>query len=89
YDLGLINDVLPQKELMPYTKSQALKLIPPLGPSLSIRLMKKTMHNYFRDIIEEQLDLENKYWVKTLTSKDFNESLNALKEKRDPRFSGK
>jgi len=89
YDLGLINNVLPLKELMSYTKSQALKLIPPLGPSLSIRFMKKTMHNYFRDIIEEQLDLENKYWVKTLTSKDFNESLNALKEKRKPKFIGK
>jgi hypothetical protein len=51
--------------------------------------MKKTMHSYFRDIIEQQLDLENKGWVKTLTSKDFKESLEALKEKRDAHFVGK
>ena len=39
--------------------------------------------------MEKQLDLENKGWVRTLTSKDFNESLKALKEKRDPIFIGK
>jgi 2-(1,2-epoxy-1,2-dihydrophenyl)acetyl-CoA isomerase len=87
--LGLVNKVLPSKELMSYARKQALKLIPPEGPSLSIKLMKKTIHAYFGDIIETQLDLENKMWRKTIRSKDFGESLNALKEKREPRFSGK
>ncbi len=90
YDLNIgINKVLPKKELMPYVRKQSLRLIPPMGPSLSIKLMKKTMHAYFKDIIEKQLDLENKGWIKTLVSKDFNESLNALKEKREPKFIGK
>jgi hypothetical protein len=51
--------------------------------------MKKTMHAYFKDIIEKQLDLENKGWIKTLISKDFSESLKALQEKRDSVFIGK
>jgi enoyl-CoA hydratase/carnithine racemase len=88
-ELGLINNILPINELMPYVREQALKLIPPKGPSLSIKLMKKSIHSYFRSIIEKQLDLENKGWVKTLISMDFNESLKALKEKRDPVFLGK
>jgi len=87
--LGLVNKVLPKDKLMPYARNQALKLIPPKGPSLSIKLMKKTMHTYFRDILETQLDLENKMWTKTIQSKDFGESLRALKEKRDPTFIGK
>lgn len=89
FDLGMVNKVLPRDYLMEYTRKQAKKLIPPQGPSLSIKLMKKTMHHYFREILEKQLDFENRGWVKTLTSKDFNESLEALKEKRDANFIGK
>ncbi|TFG06235.1 MAG: enoyl-CoA hydratase/isomerase family protein [Promethearchaeota archaeon] len=87
--LGLINKILPKDQLMPHARERALRLIPPKGPSLSIKLMKKTMHAYFKPIIEQQLDLENKGWVKTLISKDFSESLKALKEKRDSVFIGK
>jgi 2-(1,2-epoxy-1,2-dihydrophenyl)acetyl-CoA isomerase len=88
-NLGLVNKVLPKKDLMPYARAQALRLIPPKGPSLSIKLIKKTMHTYFREILENQLNLENKMWTKALQSKDFGESLKALKEKREPIFVGK
>ncbi|MFW9827070.1 MAG: enoyl-CoA hydratase/isomerase family protein [Candidatus Thorarchaeota archaeon] len=87
--LGLVNKVLPKDDLMPYARSQALRLIPPSAPSLSIKLMKKAMHTYFRNIIEIQLDLENKLWKKAIHGEDFKESLKALKEKRDPIFIGK
>ncbi|MHA1292747.1 MAG: enoyl-CoA hydratase/isomerase family protein [Promethearchaeota archaeon] len=87
--LGLINKVLPKEELMPYVREQALRLIPPKGPSLSIKLIKKAMHNYFRPIIERQCDLENKNWIKCIISKDFTESLHALQEKREPIFQGR
>ncbi len=88
YELGLVNKVLPPDELIPYSREQALKLIPPKGPSLSLKLMKKTMHAYFREILDKTLDLENKTLRKVFTSKDFNESMKALKEKRDPVFIG-
>ncbi len=89
YELGLVNKVLPPDELISYSREQALKLIPPKGPSLSLKLMKKTMHAYFREILERTLDLENKALRKAFTSKDFNESMKALKEKRDPVFIGR
>jgi enoyl-CoA hydratase/carnithine racemase len=83
-----INKILPREELMEYSRKQALKLIPPNAPSLSIRLMKRTIHSYFREIIENQLDIENKYWIQTLSSEDFKRSLEALKKKKDPNFMG-
>ena len=88
-NLGLVNKILPRERLMSYAREQALRLIPPKGPSLSIKLIKKTIHTFYRELLESQLDIENKAWVKALQSKDFGESLAALKEKRDPTFIGK
>jgi enoyl-CoA hydratase/carnithine racemase len=89
YDLGLINKVLPNEELIPYAREQALRLIPPKGPSLSIKLMKNTIHAYFKDILTRTLDLENKALRKLFASHDFRESMQALKDKRDAVFIGK
>lgn len=88
-ELGLVNKILPKDELMPYTREQALRLIPPKGPSMALKLMKKTMHAYYRDILARTLDLENKALRKTFASKDFKEAMSALKEKRDANFIGR
>ena len=87
--LGLINKVLPADELLPFVREQSLRLIPPKGPSLSIKLMKKTMHTYFKDILSKTMDLENKNDLIVVKSEDFRESVRALREKRDPIFIGK
>jgi enoyl-CoA hydratase/carnithine racemase len=87
--LGLINKVLPPNQLISYSREQALKLIPPKGPSLSLKLMKKTMHAYFTDILSNTLDLENEGVRELFKSHDFRESLKALGQKRDPIFKGK
>jgi len=89
YKLGFVNRVLPSEELMPFVREQALKLIPPKGPSLSIKLMKRTLHNYFKDILSSTLDLENEGLRKLLTTHDFREALKALSTKKDPNFKGK
>lgn len=87
--LGLVNKVLPSDELMPYAREQALRLIPPKAPSLSIKLMKKIMHDYFRDILSKTMDLENDNDMIAAMSQDFRESVKSLGEKRDPIFIGK
>ncbi len=89
YELGLANKVLPLDELMPYAREQALRLIPPKGPSLSIKLMKKTMHDYFRDILSKTLDLENEGLAASLKTSDFRASLKSLVTKKEPKFKGK
>jgi len=87
--LGLVNKVVPSEDLIPYAREQALRLIPPKGPSLSIKLMKKTMHNYFKDIISKTLDLENEGLRELFKTHDFRESLKSLIQKREPVFKGK
>ena len=88
-ELGLINKILPKDKLMLFAREQASKLVPPKGPSLSIKLMKKTLHNYFRNILEETLDLENEGMRALLKTYDFREGLKSLGQKRDPIFKGK
>ena len=86
--LGLANKVLPNDELIPFAKKQALRLIPPKGPSSAINLMKRTMHSYFINILSSTLDLENEGLRKAFASKDFSESIRSFREKREPIFKG-
>jgi len=87
--LGLINKALPPEELMPFVRKQAERLIPPKGPSLALNLMKKTMHDYFREIISSTLDRENEALQAAFKTHDMRESTKALMQKRDPIFKGK
>jgi enoyl-CoA hydratase/carnithine racemase len=84
--LGLVNKILPNDELIPFARKQALRLIPPKGPSSAIRLMKRTMHSYFIDILSSTLDLENEGMLKAFASSNFRESIKSLQEKREPIF---
>ncbi len=87
--LGLINKVLPSEELLHYVNKIAKKLILPNAPSISISLMKKTIHDYFRDIILRTQELEKKVNMKAFRTHDFREAIRAFKEKRKPQFKGK
>ncbi|MHA1268308.1 MAG: enoyl-CoA hydratase/isomerase family protein [Candidatus Helarchaeota archaeon] len=89
YELGLINKVVPNDQLMSYAREQAMRLIPPKGPSLALKLMKRALHRPLIDFVSNALDIENKGLNKAATTTDFTESIKALKEKRDPVFKGK
>ena len=88
HDLGLVNRVLPHKELLPYAKAETLRLIPPLGAGLAVRLSKEILHKPMIDAVSRALDLENEGLNKAFGTSDFMEALNARLEKRDPLFSG-
>lgn len=87
--LGLINKALPPEKLLPFVRKQAERLIPPKGPSLALNLMKKTMHDYFREIISSTLDKENEALQAAFKTRDMRESTKALMQKREPIFKGK
>ncbi|MBY9004109.1 MAG: enoyl-CoA hydratase/isomerase family protein [Candidatus Lokiarchaeota archaeon] len=87
--LGLINKALPPEDLMPFVRKQAERLIPPKAPSLSLKLMKKTMHDYFREIISDTLDKENETLRALFKTHDMRESTKSLMQKREPIFKGK
>ena len=84
--LGLVNKILPNDELIPFVREQALRLIPPKGPSSAIRSMKRTMHSYFINILSSTLDLENEGMRKAFASSNFRESIRSFQEKRKPIF---
>ena len=88
YELGLINGVVSHKELMSHCRKVSERLIPPKGPSVAINFMKKIMHEYFRPILERQLDLENEVIQKAMKTSDFRASTRALMTKQEPKFRG-
>jgi len=89
YEYGLINGVIPHDELMSHCRKIAERLIPPNGPSVSLKFMKKIMHDYFRDIISQTLDKENIGLRTLFKTADFRESMKSLQEKKDPQFKGR
>ncbi|MHA1893885.1 MAG: enoyl-CoA hydratase/isomerase family protein [Candidatus Helarchaeota archaeon] len=88
-DLGLANKVVPHDELLSFCKEQMLKLIPPKGAGLGIKLMKRAIHRPLIENLKTALDHENKGLRKATSSHDFNESMKARKEKREPVYKGK
>ena len=87
--LGLVNKVLPSDELLSYAREQALRLIPPIGPSLSLNRMKKVMHDYFKPILSKTLDLENEALRASIETSDFRAATKSLITKEEPKFKGK
>ena len=88
-ELGLANKVLPHDELLNYAKEQTLQLIPPLGPAMSIREMKRCMHQPHIDSLGKALDMENNALAKLMHTEDFAEGMMARIERRPPVFKGR
>lgn len=86
--LGIVNKVLSHKELLPHAKEMALKLVPPKGAYMAVRLTKEVLHKPLIEAVSKALDLENEALLKTFSSKDFFEYLAARMESREPVFKG-
>lgn len=89
YELGLVNKVVSHDELLPYAREQALKLIPPGGPGMAVRLTKRALHRQLTGNIQRALDEENIGLNQAFKSEDFTEAVKARIEKRDPVYKGK
>ena len=88
-EMGLVNRVLPHDELLAFAREQALKLIPPNGPGMAVRLTKQTLHRQLAPRVQRALDEENIGLDRGMKSADFVEALTARIEKRPPVFKGK
>lgn len=87
YRIGLVNKVVPLDNLMP----EAMKLAEELceaGP-LAVRTAKQLMYRGLSMSLEDGLQLEDDFQKYTFSSHDFEEGLNAFREKRKPKFEGK
>ncbi|MFC1823523.1 enoyl-CoA hydratase/isomerase family protein [Thermodesulfobacteriota bacterium] len=85
---GWVNEVVPHEELIPHAQKMALKLIPPEGPGLAVKLAKRAFHQPYVDAVTKALGVENQGLNQAMKSHDFSEGLKARKEKRPPVFKG-
>jgi enoyl-CoA hydratase/carnithine racemase len=88
-ELGLANAVVAHDELMAFTRDKALQLIPPRGAGLSIREMKRMLHQQNVVALSAALDLENGALSRLMGSADFAEGMTARIERREACFTGK
>jgi len=89
YDLGIVNQVVPHGELLDHARKMALKLIPPNGAGLAVRLTKRALHKPLVENISTALDLENEGLNEAFATEDFIEGMVARQEKRAPVYKGK
>ena len=85
YDMGFVNAVVKQSELMDtaMTAAQRITELPP-GP---IRLAKSMMKKHFNDKIMETNEHEFNSFLDGLSSPEASEAVRAFMEKRKPDFS--
>jgi 2-(1,2-epoxy-1,2-dihydrophenyl)acetyl-CoA isomerase len=85
-DLGIVNKVLPDAELLSATHALAAKLAS--GPLKTLGLIKRGMNQAHELGLERVLEMETYYQQVASQGADFYEGVTAFKEKRPVRFTG-
>ena len=85
-EMGMINSVIPDGELMSTVMAMAEKLAQ--APTAAIAEIKMLLDASAANDLKTQLDLERKTQIESGKTKDFVEGVSAFLEKRPPRFVG-
>lgn len=85
YDLGVINILSKDEELVEETKKFAMKLVS--KPSESLRKTKELVNKINYPELSDFLDIEYEYQIELANENNFSEGINAFLEKRKPEFS--
>jgi enoyl-CoA hydratase/carnithine racemase len=85
YDMGFVNAVIKQSELMNMAMQTAQRIAE--LPPAPIRLAKSMMKKHFTDKIMETNDKEFRSFVGRLSSPEAAEAVQSFMEKRKPDFS--
>jgi enoyl-CoA hydratase/carnithine racemase len=85
--IGLVNAVVPLKQLLPTAEQWAAKICDN-GP-LAVKRAKEAMIRGSNMPLEEGLRLELAFFEEVLQSEDYEEGLDALKENRKPEYKGR
>lgn len=88
-ELGLANAVVPHDELLAFTRTKALQLVPPKGALQAVREMKRLISAPLLEPLAAALDRENKALARLFKSSDFAEALDARAQRRIPVFTGR
>lgn len=85
-EMGMINSVVPDKELMQHVLALADRLAN--SPTAAIAQIKKLLEASAINHYGTQLDLERKAQIESGQTKDFKEGVAAFLERRPPNFVG-
>jgi len=85
--IGLVNQVVPDAELLATTRALAEKIA--AAPPLSVRLIKRAVREGLRSDLRTSLDLISSHYAVAATSADHREAVAAFHEKRKPVFTGR
>ena len=85
--LGLVNEVVPEFELLEATTALAQRLAH--GPGIALGLMKRNFNAAETGTLSELLDLEALHQVQTARTEDHAEAARAFVDKRPPVFKGR
>jgi 2-(1,2-epoxy-1,2-dihydrophenyl)acetyl-CoA isomerase len=85
-EMGMINAVVPDSELMPQALALAERLAQ--APTAAIGWIKELLEASATNDFGEQLELERKSQIQAGRTRDFKEGVAAFIEKRPPKFAG-
>jgi 2-(1,2-epoxy-1,2-dihydrophenyl)acetyl-CoA isomerase len=85
--LGVVNQVVPDAELVDATMQIARKLAK--GPRIALALMKQNFNAAETGTLAQLLDLEARRQIETGRTNDHKEAARAFAEKRAPSFTGR
>lgn len=85
--IGLVNFVVPAADLEEKAMAFAQRLA--AGAPLAVRYTKQAVNKLVKDALNVSFDTATALELVTFQSRDHDEALTALKEKREPRFEGR
>ena len=87
YEWGIVNQVVPDAELMSRANELAASLA--AGATGAFGAAKRLLHNGWTETVETQMELEAQAIAARAHTADGDEGITAFLEKREPNFSGK
>jgi len=84
YELGIVNEVVKPDELDERGKKVAERYLE--APKEAVARIKQLINLAFENTLERHLEIEMKHTYETMLTRDFEEGLRAVMEKRDPKF---